>query len=618
MSPVQMRQPISKEQLHDVLVQQYQILEKQSQTLRMHLAAQQHAARVSTLGSQAETRSATPTRARPPRRQISDSDSRPLFKRPKSKPIIIKNPNGEVVDFKQKISTPLPPTRPMLPVTASSTVDPVGSCTESPEAIASRRYRNMQRKYEVQYENNIDAKKTEGQSVNTEAKTAEEMNSTKEAENKTTGDMSEPDPFKTFSKIRKHVAHDVFPAESSRDDNSHTIRSSSIVPTESTSPTSISGETLSAKRFYQTQPIQSSIVEEEELFKEGSHSNLHSDGQSTISADSVIALTFDQKNSVVEKFSKALLRDLPIKCFASDSEDIEVSTFRNLFSESVKTYSKKVMADAERRSRRRQASKAIRFVRNDIIRKCYETLGGFRHPQRRKVPSIVNALGQHNILEKTVVEKVSEWRVGLLERLGGALEDPISFMPLSRIKENDTSTYRVLGQYQKDKSASDVGSLSDITEQSFSHGSQISRDDGDISLEDKDVYAFLTEHSAFSELVDDLRTLVERHFCDQKELIHHRILLAIRRPSNIEQFSKGSFHASFHVDWNVIDFLQTGYSLQQDIRHVITITGTPVNAQLTTVEAYLEQTWPLHTWELVNALNTTIAASIRGIRVGKL
>jgi hypothetical protein len=153
---------------------------------------------------------------------------------------------------------------------------------------------------------------------------------------------------------------------------------------------------------------------------------------------------------------------------------------------------------------------------------------------------------------------------------------------------------------------------------SFSQFSQLSEDgDDNVSPEDQDVYTYLTEHSAFSELVEELRALVERHFCNQNELIYHRILLAMRRPGIIEQSQDGIFRASFYVEWDVLDFLQTCYSRSQDLRHVLAITGATINAQLTTVAAFLQQTWSDHTWNLVDALNSAIETAVHGSEDGK-
>ncbi|KAF1958373.1 hypothetical protein CC80DRAFT_29776 [Byssothecium circinans] len=456
--------------------------------------------------------------------------------------------------------------------------------------------------------------KAEAEAKATEEEKAAKEKAADEAAAKAGEDAGGPEAFDTPSSARKHIKHNAFLAESSRDDNSSTFRSSSALATESTAPTSVSGKGPSSKYFHRTQIAQSSIIEEEEPEEESGRTDPLFDGQSTISADSVVVLTAQQRKDVIEKFSKALLRDLPIKCFASDNENVEMSSFHQPFSRSVKAYSKKVMANGERRSRQRQTAKAIRFLRNEIIHQCYKKLGGFRHSERRHIPSLVHRLGQHDISGKTAAEKVSEWNAHLLDLPGDVLSGPTSSILLSGVNGNDTNIPLAVGLHPDDKPASDVCNLSDTTEQSFSHISQLSQDeDSNISAEDQDVYTYLTEHSAFSELVDELRALVERHFCNQKELIHHRILLAIRRPGIIERFSDGIFRASFFIDWDVLDFLQTCYSLSQDLRHVIAVTGTPVNAQLATVEAYLQQTWPDHTWKLVDALNTAIASTIHGV-----
>src|SRR5436305_3016917 len=92
------------------------------------------------------------------------------------------------------------------------------------------------------------------------------------------------------------------------------------------------------------------------------------------------------------------------------------------------------------------------------------------------------------------------------------------------------------------------------------------------------------------------------------ELIRHRILLNVRRPVESECYSPGCCQVMFHVDWDVLRFLQTQYDIgiTQDLGMVITITGRSVNAQLAMVYSYLKQTWPTHTLTLLHAIQFAI------------
>jgi RNA recognition motif-containing protein len=565
-----------------------------------------------------------------------------------NKAIVIKSPDGEVVDFTRETNSPaqdvqsrqteskvlsekIPQVecemeaeknasgkleRVEVPITPSVIFN-----TQLPYAAHSRRdgksapevVQNVGRTERLTAKDgNVKRElKAKANSEENQEQRAQEESITKDMQ-KLGGAETSDTPFPELHQTKRTV--DV--ADSSIYGSSNTFQSSSVVATELTTPTSVSGKGASGKHFNETQNIQPPIHEVEEPEKDSGDNDQPFDGQSTISGESCVVLTTKERNDILEKFSMALLRDLTAKGFTSDNENIAISTFQKSLSESIKTYSVKVMMNAERRSRPRRASKAIRFLRNDIVRRCYDGIGGFRHSRERNKPSIVQRLDHHDASEKTAAEKISDWHASILDVPDMATSEAVSSMILAMEHESSTELPTLVRPQQDDASVTDMCNLSDSTEQSFSQISQLSpHEDEHLSAEDQDAYEYLTKHSAFSELVEELRALVERLFCNQMELIHRRILLAIQR-FDIGQRSEGSFRASFCIDWDVLDFLQMGYSLSQDLRHVITITGTPVDAQLATVETYLKQTWPHYTWELIDALNTTIAATIHGVERG--
>ncbi|KAF2500867.1 hypothetical protein BU16DRAFT_602962 [Lophium mytilinum] len=397
-------------------------------------------------------------------------------------------------------------------------------------------------------------------------------------------------------------------AESSRGTEFNTLRSSSFRGTESTAPTTFSGEPT--RTFDKTQIVRHRIIEESEADITGYTEASVFDGQSTISADSVIILTSQQRADVINKFSGALIRDLPSKCFTSHDKAFEESTFRRQFKNCIKGYSKQVMEGAARRSRQRQASKAIRILRNDILNKYYQALGGFDRPERR-YPSIMIQAQEQNLPEKSIAEKVSDWTYEpFQDAINDSLHNRQDSQYLHRFAEELSSVpvaYAIANTVPNPLSEIGGSSLTDADSWSQSD-SQDQGDSNDINTEDETVYTYLTEHPAFSELVDELRTIVERQFCDQKELIHHRILLALRRPGMIQPTRGGLLQAEFFTKWDVLSFLDAQYPSQtsHNLRPIIAITGGPTNAQLTTVEEYLRQNWPTHTWGLIDALNTAI------------
>lgn len=76
----------------------------------------------------------------------------------------------------------------------------------------------------------------------------------------------------------------------------------------------------------------------------------------------------------------------------------------------------------------------------------------------------------------------------------------------------------------------------------------------------------------------------------------------------------------FRTDWDVFSFLRGKYDLglHQSLRQVITITGDTLNAQLATVEAYMGQTWPQHSFELLDAIQSAVERFTDSKRVDRV
>ena len=60
---------------------------------------------------------------------------------------------------------------------------------------------------------------------------------------------------------------------------------------------------------------------------------------------------------------------------------------------------------------------------------------------------------------------------------------------------------------------------------------------------------------------------------------------------------------SFRVDWKIHQFVDSYGEELQDLKQCLVITGDPVNAQMTTIGSYLEQTWPHNPDSIISELN---------------
>jgi len=369
-------------------------------------------------------------------------------------------------------------------------------------------------------------------------------------------------------------------------------QSSTTGGTYSTRPTTVSD--LKSSKPYLNQPtiVQNRIPEEPEPFSrsEANQGNL-GDGQSTISADSIVVLTPDQRNLIIQKFSDALLKDLPSKCLQPHSEPLENPAFRQFFNGYLKDYIKEVMEGTAKRSRKRQASKAIRLLRSDLLQRFQEAVGGFDVPEKneRISPSIIRQAMESGLREMSLEEKFRDWNVDCM-------------MDCNNIINISTN------QIQSDRFPDDIAvALSELDNDEES----VARTAEDTSIipnsKDQDVYSYLVEHRAFSTLIRNLQRVMEQHFGNQMELIRHRVFIALHRPGMIEKAADGVFRASFRTEWDPVVFLQDQYSdgHLQSLRHVLALTERAVNAQLTTVGCYLRQNWPKYTYLLIDKMSST-------------
>ena len=139
------------------------------------------------------------------------------------------------------------------------------------------------------------------------------------------------------------------------------------------------------------------------------------------------------------------------------------------------------------------------------------------------------------------------------------------------------------------------------------------------SAKDGLVLRLLKEHIGFSELRDSFHKLVERRFCDQNELIDAKIRSEIERREFLGELARPERHAEFSIDWNIELFLDTCYPLHRTHRlgSIIALTGTRVNARLTTVKEYFREVWPKFTWEVLDALSAAVREGVSEYRAGK-
>ena len=287
------------------------------------------------------------------------------------------------------------------------------------------------------------------------------------------------------------------------------------------------------------------------------------DSQSTISADSVAVLSPKQKQDIIKKFTEALLKDMPNKCLISHGSNLSKVPFRQRFQSLLKEYSDNVKNDTPERSRK-QAAKQIRILRCDICNWCEEVLRGIgiTAKDQRVYPNIAKEAEKVNLPEKTWKEKVGDWSKLLHDEAMPTVPFDVacevdSSQGRSYTHQHESQNHALFDGAVDGMSAANLVSLSDFEDEipsSNGNNAQVVHID---AAEDRDIYEYLTTHDAFRHLVSEVRGLVERHYSNQMELVRHCVLLSIRRPLHLDAYLFGHHNAMFHVDWDLITFLQS-------------------------------------------------------------
>ena len=201
--------------------------------------------------------------------------------------------------------------------------------------------------------------------------------------------------------------------------------------TYSTGPTTISDS--ASKPQLKRSIVQNDCIQEETEHRVDEQDNLNlNDGESTFSLDSVVLLSGKDRDVIIRKFSDALLNGLSRKCLRPHSRPLQDPGFRRSFNQYIKGYAKRVLNDSARRTRKRQASKAIHYLRNDILLRLQNVLGGFDDVDnaRKILPSIAHQASENGVQEMGFAEKFADWNSKNMDDDGNAglykLDLPIS------------------------------------------------------------------------------------------------------------------------------------------------------------------------------------------------
>lgn len=252
---------------------------------------------------------------------------------------------------------------------------------------------------------------------------------------------------------------------------------------------------------------------------------------------------------------------------------------------------------------KKMGCKSIRVLRREIAREFDKTISSRvpGHETIRPLTSIGNEAEKLFPAQMTSGERVNGW-------LG---TDPVS--QRGSLPGHDMPICGPRNSHDHDHIDSEVTSLPEVSMDtvSTSNGSETAHLEfselypGFISK--GDVLAYLTSHSAFETLINDIQLLIERFRCNKMDLIRDCVSLSLRRHGNSVNVEE-QCRAAFHVDWDIPEFLESQYAdgLEQDLSLSLCFVGQLVNAQLTTIGDYFQRVWPSCPSTLLNAIRRTI------------
>jgi len=120
-------------------------------------------------------------------------------------------------------------------------------------------------------------------------------------------------------------------------------------------------------------------------------------------------------------------------------------------------------------------------------------------------------------------------------------------------------------------------------------------DDSDSTISYPDALNFLVNSGPFKKLISSIKTSMALTPRDGTlmNIISKRIVGELSRLSKKHNTTQDT--AIFKLAWDPIQFLAQTYpeDLNQDLAGVIVIVGDAIDAQVTTCENYMRQTWPL-------------------------
>ena len=394
----------------------------------------------------------------------------------------------------------------------------------------------------------------------------------------------------------------------SYDNTYHTISSLKTKSTDITMPSSATQSTSQNPKRNVEHPdvvtALSQINEEEPVAPLGSEGEDHPTNDyedticaaSTISADSM-QLTSAQKVNIVRRFSGMLSGRLAGLLFVDVTPAYSNFGFLRQLEGHLKDFSNTVRSQTSDRAKN-LGCKSIRILRREIARELESMLSSeVPAPEvTRHLPYIASEAERFFSGQMTFSEKCHSWVQSEMQ-----LQD--IFRGHTSVSDAwDHHLNRVDGDIINvaERASMDAISVSNSVDTSSLDQPGLYPD----FINDGNISAYLANHTAFDQLVANVQRSIEKYHCNKKDLIKHHLLDALRRRQINADGLGGSFSATFYIDWDIREFLNTQYpaGTDQDLGLSLVFVGHLIDAQLTIIEDYFARVWPKYATAVLKPL----------------
>jgi tetratricopeptide (TPR) repeat protein len=290
----------------------------------------------------------------------------------------------------------------------------------------------------------------------------------------------------------------------------------------------------------------------------------------------------EEKEQIVNGFTCVISEKFRNRQLKFSMSSVPQERAKQVFASKLKRYSKVITngtPQAVEFTRRRNAAKAVFWHRAEIVDEFVRMT--FPAHEQEQETERARTIWTNETVQESSEEKVNAWRIDLSGNYESNPYHADADVNMANQKSDDTMEIYPCMEFEPVEDDRDPVMARDY----------------------KTIREYLTTHEEFDILDSELEKVAKHYYGDIMKLIQMSILGTLGASTNC-------FKANFQAKWNIREFIEEQYGSDlQDIRQILTITGNCHDAQMTTVDGYLKQTWPACPSALLDKLQLSILGS---------